>query len=128
MKSTIDIAGAVEFIEQQEIDKLTEIGQTLVSNMSAITPTKSGNLKGSMVSMVDKEKKSVLAGTPVDYAAYEEFGTGEYAEDGNGRKGGWVYSDAEGNFHHTYGNKPARMVRDGLNNSIDTIKEILNVK
>jgi hypothetical protein len=26
-------------------------------------------------------------------AVYEEFGTGEYAFNGNGRKGGWFYVD-----------------------------------
>lgn len=34
--------------------------------------------------------------------------TGEFALRGNGRKGGWFYKDAKGDFHHTTGKKPSR--------------------
>lgn len=41
-------------------------------------------------------------------AVYEEFGTGEYALEGNGRKGGWWYMDEKGKYHFTKGKKPHR--------------------
>lgn len=41
-------------------------------------------------------------------AIWEEFGTGEYAINGNGRKGGWAYEDAKGEWHFTRGKKPSR--------------------
>lgn len=41
-------------------------------------------------------------------AIWEEFGTGEYALAGNGRKGGWVYVDAKGKGHFTRGKRPRR--------------------
>ena len=41
-------------------------------------------------------------------AIWEEFGTGEHALAGNGRKGGWVYVDAKGEGHFTRGKRPSR--------------------
>ena len=41
-------------------------------------------------------------------AIWEEFGTGEHALGGNGRKGGWVYVDAKGEGHFTRGKRPSR--------------------
>lgn len=37
--------------------------------------------------------KAVIIGTNVPYAIYNEYGTGKWATDGNGRKGWWVYVD-----------------------------------
>ena len=34
--------------------------------------------------------------------------TGEYALEGNGRKGGWAYKDAKGEWHYTKGKMPSR--------------------
>lgn len=47
-------------------------------------------------------------GSPLENAIWEEFGTGEYALEGNGRKGGWSYKDEEGVWWHTYGKHPRR--------------------
>ncbi len=41
-------------------------------------------------------------------AVYEEFGTGEYALGGDGRKGGWWYRDERGKYHFTKGKRPQR--------------------
>ena len=47
-------------------------------------------------------------GSNAENAIWEEFGTGEYALNGNGRKGGWTYVDEKGNGHFTVGKKPSR--------------------
>lgn len=47
-------------------------------------------------------------GNPMENAIWEELGTGEYALNGDGRKGGWSYRDEEGVWHHTYGKHPRR--------------------
>lgn len=44
---------------------------------------------------VDEREKSATIGSPEEAAYWEEFGTGEHALYGNGRKGWWVY--VEGN-------------------------------
>ena len=58
--------------------------------------------------MVDTTFHEATVGSSDENAIWEEFGTGEYALQGNGRKGGWVYKDANGEFHHTYGKTPSR--------------------
>ena len=58
---------------------------------------------------------SVLAGEYIAYigssddnAIWEEFGTGDHAINGNGRKGGWYYEDKDGVWHFTHGKTPSR--------------------
>lgn len=51
-------------------------------------------------------------GSDMMNAIYEEFGTGEFAEKGDGRQGGWVYHDpVENQFYFTYGKKPNKPLR-----------------
>lgn len=51
-------------------------------------------------------------GSDMMNAVYEEYGTGEFAEKGDGRKGGWVYYDpVAGEFYFTYGKKPNKPLR-----------------
>lgn len=48
-------------------------------------------LKGSYTNTVDEAKGSAQVGTPLEQGYWEEWGTGEYAAHGDGRKGWWVY-------------------------------------
>ena len=57
--------------------------------------------------VVDSEHTAYI-GSNDKNAIWEEFGTGEYALEGNGRKGGWAYKDAKGDWHYTTGKKPSR--------------------
>ena len=41
--------------------------------------------------IVDEEKGESTIGNPMERSLWTEFGTGEYAEEGKGRKGYWVY-------------------------------------
>lgn len=40
------------------------------------------------------------------YACYVEYGTGIYADNGQGRKGGWLFKDKDGIVRFTKGTKP----------------------
>lgn len=55
---------------------------------------------------VNESALEVTIGNPYENAIWEEFGTGEYAAEGNGRKGGWSYQDDAGDWHHTKGKTP----------------------
>ncbi len=57
---------------------------------------------------VDTEKHEATIGNTEENSIWEEFGTGEYAREGNGRKGGWSYQNEEGKWYHTHGKKPSR--------------------
>ena len=65
-----------------------------------------GQLKGSWDHQVNESAQEATIGSPLQNAIWEEFGTGEYATGGDGRKGGWYYVDSEGNGHFTHGKKP----------------------
>ena len=54
-------------------------------------------------------------GSSDENAIWEEFGTGEHALGGNGRKGGWYYVDAKGDGHFTRGKKPSRAFWNAFN-------------
>ncbi|WVR22099.1 MAG: tail completion or Neck1 protein [Malazfec virus 1] len=46
------------------------------------------------------------------YAIYNELGTGIYAENGQGRQGGWYYPTGDGSYRFTLGLPPKYFVRD----------------
>ena len=48
-------------------------------------------LKGSYNTKVDEAKGEAQIGSPMEAAYWEEWGTGEYAAHGDGRKGWWIY-------------------------------------
>lgn len=48
-------------------------------------------LKGSYANNVDEGNGTATVGTPLEEGYWEEWGTGEYAAHGDGRKGWWVY-------------------------------------
>lgn len=90
---------------------LLEVAAELVSQTARNTKVDTGQTKNSWAADVkeDPNGKSVATiGSPLMNAVYEEFGTGEYALNGNGRKGGWFYKDEKGKGHFTHGKKPRR--------------------
>lgn len=89
---------------------LLEASAELVSQTAKNTAVDTGQLKGSWAADLkeSEEESTAVIGSPLQNAIWEEFGTGEYALNGDGRKGGWFYVDAEGNGHFTHGKKPRR--------------------
>lgn len=97
---------------------LHEIGGELASQTARNSRVKSGQTKGSWNYIVDEQEQKTTVGSPLENAIWEEFGTGEYALNGDGRKGGWCYKDEMGKTHFTYGKKPNR----ALWNAFQTLK------
>lgn len=90
------------------IAALHEMAGEIVSSAKRNSPVDTGQLKNSWSYIVDEEKNEVIIGSPLENAIWNEFGTGEYAIDDDGRKGGWRYKDAKGKWHYTYGKQPNR--------------------
>lgn len=109
------------------VDKLTVAGQFVKDSAVLLVPVDTGNLKGSINFQVNENELYVRIGTPVEYAPYIEFGTGEFAEDGKGRKGGWFFTDTEGKKHFTLGNKPQPFLRPAILNNKATILKIMSL-
>lgn len=95
-------AAALQFLEEAVSELQTQAEEN--------TPVDTGQLKGSWDHKVLAGKKEAVVGSPLEYAIWNELGTGEYALEGNGRRGGWHYYDEAGVRHFTYGNKPRRML------------------
>lgn len=55
-----------------------------------------GKTKGDWSHYVSEAEQKAVIGNPDENAIWEEFGTGEYAVNGDGRKGGWYIPIGEG--------------------------------
>ena len=91
---------------------LEEASGELESQVKRNTAVDTGQTKNSWThrvagSMMAGEYKATI-GSSVENAIWEEFGTGEYALNGDGRKGGWFYVDEKGDGHFTHGKHPRR--------------------
>lgn len=89
-----------------------------------LAPYKMGRLKNSITHQVNDDEMSVIIGTNVEYAVYQELGTGIYAEDGGGRPTPWVYQDDNGNWHYTRGNRAHPFLKPAVADHKQTYKNI----
>ena len=87
---------------------LEECAGELASQTKRNSRRRTGKTGSSFRHHVDDSKHVATIGSSEENAIWEEFGTGDYALKGNGRKGGWFYEDEEGNGHFTHGKKPSR--------------------
>lgn len=68
---------------------LEEAGAEVESQAAMNSPVAEGQLKGNWGHAVDDGELKVTIGNTTQHAIWMEFGTGEYALEGKGRKGGW---------------------------------------
>ena len=87
---------------------LEEAAGELESQVNRNTRVDTGRTKNSFQHKVVDSEHAAYIGSNYENAIWEEFGTGEYALEGNGRKGGWFYVDAKGDGHFTRGKRPSR--------------------
>ena len=90
-------------------------------------PKDTGALRRSIKSKVETDSTTIEGDiyTPLEYAPYVEYGTGLFAENGNGRKTGWGYEDDKGEKHFTRGQHPQPYMRPALNENRDKIIELI---
>lgn len=102
VKSAIKSA-ALAFLEEAggEVEAQTK------RNCAVVT----GKTKGSFNHQVSESDLTVAIGSDYENAIWEEFGTGIYAINGDGRKDvPWTYYDEQGERHVTSGKPPKRML------------------
>lgn len=102
---TVQVEGK---LDETAVSFLYEVAELLRSQVVMASPVKTGQLRGSWQYSIDEETMEATIGSPLENAIWNEFGTGEYALHGDGRKGGWSYKDDQGNWHRTKGKKPRR--------------------
>ena len=87
---------------------LEEAAGELESEAKRNTRVNSEQTKNSWKHKINRASAEAYVGSRKQNAIWEEFGTGEYALKGDGRKGGWKYKDKKGVWHFTYGKTPNR--------------------
>lgn len=91
-------------------------------------PKDNGELRRSIESNVEQNGGDIVGvvSTPLEYAPYVEFGTGLFAEEGNGRQDvPWCYKDDKGEWHSTRGQKPQPFLRPALHENRENILRLL---
>ena len=132
----IELQGADEII--QKFEKLANAEQVrsaiedscLLVERSAreAAPKGTGELRRSITNRIEGGDNDIqgVVYTPLFYAPYVEYGTGLFAEGGNGRKEvPWWYKDAKGEWHSTSGQHPNPFMRPALNENRDKIIQLI---
>ena len=106
---TPEVKGAIGKLAYQALE---EVCGELESQVKRNTAVDTGQTKNAwshriLASSNGTEFRGIV-GNPLENAIWEELGTGEYALNGDGRKGGWSYCDEKGVWHHTHGKHPRR--------------------
>jgi len=68
---------------------LEEAGGEVETQAAMYSPVAESQLKGNWGHHVDADEMKVTIGNTTQHSIYMELGTGEYALEGKGRKGGW---------------------------------------
>lgn len=122
-------ADSLKFVDEADIMRALQKACALVERSAKENaPKGTGELRRSITSEVKREDGELVGVvfTPLEYAPYVEFGTGLFAENGNGRKDvPWHYQDDEGNWHTTSGQHPHPFMRPAYNQNREEIMRII---
>lgn len=108
---------------------LEEAALLVEGQAKALAPVDSGELRDK----IDHNIKDVggmkvaQVGSPLQYAMYVEYGTGEHATNGAGRKGGWSYKAPDGKFYFTRGMKAQPFLLPAFRRNKKNIENIIGV-
>lgn len=80
-------------LKENIIAFLYEVGGEIEARAKRNSRVRTSKTKGSFQHKVDESNQSVHIGSDEENAIWEEFGTGIYAINGDGRKGYWVFVD-----------------------------------
>ncbi len=107
---------------------LYEVAGEIASLVKRNSRVDTGQTKGSWGYIVDRDKMEAYVGSNHQNAIWEEYGTGQYALNGDGRKTPWRYQDTKGNWHTTRGKKPTRALFKSFNAISSKAKKYLERK
>lgn len=99
-KGFIDNSDNIKAMLQDALIKsLYESGDIIKTQTQRNCRVDTGHTKKSWDCVVDEGDMIATIGNPEENAYWEEFGTGEYAANGKGRKGGWWYKNPKASFN-----------------------------
>lgn len=93
----------------------------------SLAAVQSGEMRDKISHNITDNGKTIYGqvGSPFMYALYVEFGTGEFAENGAGRKGGWNYKDSSGEWFFTWGQDPQPFLRPAFRRNRKNIETLI---
>nr|DAF68268.1 MAG TPA: putative tail component [Caudoviricetes sp.]DAL85380.1 MAG TPA: putative tail component [Caudoviricetes sp.] len=115
---------AKEVLKQATIQWLFQACMLVEGQAVALAAVHTARLRNSIDYVVDEAELIGYVGTNVEYAIYVEMGTGEFAENGMGRKGGWVYQDPSGEWFFTWGQEPQPYLRPAFRKNKSQIEAL----
>ena len=115
---------AKEVLKQATIQWLFQACMLVEGQAVALAAVHTSGLRNSIDYVVDEAELIGYVGTNVEYAIYVEMGTGEFAENGMGRKGGWVYQDPSGEWFFTWGQEPQPYLRPAFRKNKSEIEAL----
>lgn len=136
MKITFDLIGEEKvfeildnLVDTQELERaMAKAAIFIEGEAKKRAPRDTSNLANSITSKVETTGGEVVGTvfTPLYYAPYVEYGTGLFAEDGNGRQDvPWRYQDDKGEWHTTSGQHPQPFMRPALDENREQVIQIL---
>lgn len=122
---TDNSAKVIATLNDAVIAYLNEAGGEIETQAKRNTRVDTGQTKGSWSYVVDEAECKCTVGNTMENAIWEEFGTGEYALKGDGRKGGWRYWDEKtAKWVHTVGKKPSRAFQKAFTSLKPTLVKV----
>jgi len=115
----------LEALGEAVYDWLDAIGEDAADTAAKKAPVDTGELKNSISHAVIRGDDAVAIGTNVPYAVWHEFGTGVFAEGGNGRKKPWAFKDRNGKWHYTKGVPAKHFIKFGATAHKSKYKKML---
>lgn len=106
---SIQVKGAISDRVNAALEECAgELESQVKRNFDTSGRVDTGRTKNSFRHVVYDNTRTAYIGSDLENAIWEEFGTGEHALNGDGRKGGWRYQDEKGQWHFTRGKTPTR--------------------
>lgn len=119
-----DNSQAVLAAFHQAVEKgLEECGLVAEGYAKKLAPVDTGTLRNSISHKVDPDEPACYIGSDVEYAVYQEMGTGQYVS--GGRPSPWVYQDDKGNWHWTKGNPAKPFLKPAVADHAQQYRQII---
>lgn len=108
-------------LEDEGLEVMRESAEAMKTEAQRLAPVDTGALKASITRQDTSDGATVYTDQP--YAIYQEFGTGIYAEGGDGRKTPWTYHSDTYGFVYTHGNRPQSFMRPAFPVSLEQFQK-----
>lgn len=138
-----------EKVRDAALQWLEETAGEVESQTKRAVRTDTGQLKNSWMHQVNADRCEAIVGSPLENALWEEYGTGEFAAEGNGRRTPWyvpvesvtgtkkptyngtvivVYGKDGQAFYKTNGKAPQRTFQNALDEVMPKAKQALEAR